>query len=118
MYMKQFILVFTAVMFLANTFAVSAWAKPCMGMNPVSSITKTVDADTPPCHEQQDRQKQAKHCDGLCLCIHAAINQTATLTENADFLPHLIKSDRDIVQQEDAALWATYPPRRPPKYNS
>lgn len=116
--MKQFVLIFTAIMFLANTFAVSAWAKPCMSMNPVSSISKTTDVDTPPCHEQQDQQKQAKHCDGLCLCFHAAINQTPTLAESADFIPPAVKADNQLEQQDAVALWATYPPRRPPKLNS
>ena len=36
--MKRFILMFVAVMFFANTFAVSAWAKPCVNMDMQPSI--------------------------------------------------------------------------------
>ncbi len=116
--MKQYVLIFTAIMFLANTFAVSAWAKPCMGMNPVSSVTQMSDADMPPCHEDKQQQESSKHCDGLCLCAHAAINQTLTLTDSADFQPPAIKADHAIMPQTDVAFWASYPPLRPPIKNS
>jgi hypothetical protein len=42
--MKRLLFVFIAIMFLANSFAVSAWAKPCANMS-MSDM---------PCHEQQD----------------------------------------------------------------
>jgi hypothetical protein len=116
--MKHFILIFTAVMFLANTFAVSAWAKPCMKMDMSSMVAMADDADTPPCHEQQDQQKTAKHCNGVCLCLHAAISQTPTLSDGVTFDKPLLKTERVFKSQADVASMATAPPKRPPKQNS
>lgn len=117
--MKRFILMFTAIMFLANAFAVSVWAKPCVNMNEPSSMTQTMDMDDVPCHEKKDEQKSpTKHCDGVCLCFHASINQTPVLNNQASLDMPLGQSERLIAKNEHVASLATAPPRRPPKSTS
>jgi len=116
--MKHFILIFTAVLFLANTFAVSAWAQPFMNADLSSTLSMTMDGDTPPCHEQQDQQNTAKHCNGICLCLHVAINQTPTLSDGVTFDVPLVKTKRVFKSQADLASMATAPPKRPPKHIS
>lgn len=86
-----------------------------------SSITAakaTGTAATPPCHEQQGQQKTAKHCNGICLCLHAAISQTPTLSDGVSLNIPVIKVDRVFTSQARVASMATAPPKRPPKQNS
>lgn len=114
--MKHFILMFTAIMFLANAFAVSAWAKPCVNMNEPSSMTQMMDMGDMPCHEKQDEQKSpTTHCDGICLCFHVSINQTPVLNNQISLDMPLGQSERLISKNEHVASFATTPPRRPPK---
>lgn len=117
--MKRFILMFTAIMFLANAFAVSAWAKPCVSMNEPSSMAQAMDMGDMPCHEKQDEQKSpTKHCDRVCLCFHASINQTPVLNNQTSLDMPLGQSERLSLKNERIASMATAPPRRPPKPTS
>ena len=121
--MKCFILMFTAIMFLANTYAVSAWAKPCMNMDIQSSKAEIMAKSDMPCHESmkggQDEQKSpTKHCDGVCLCFHASINQTPVLNNSASLDIPSDQFERLITKNEHVASFATAPPRRPPKSTS
>lgn len=117
--MKRFILMFTAIMFLANAFAVSAWAKPCVNMNEPSSMVQTMDMGEMPCHEKQGEQKSpTKHCDGVCLCFHASINQTPVLNNQTSLDMPLGQSERLASKNEHVASMVTAPPRRPPKFIS
>lgn len=116
-------------MFLANTFAVSALAKTCKHMGEMSSASEmsmeqTSANDELPCHEHMkaDKSEQkppAKHCDGLCLCVHASVNQIIILEEIASFSDiDLSKSQAIITSTASVNSLATAPPRRPPKMNS
>lgn len=121
--MKRIILMFIAVMFLANTMTVSAWSKPCMNMNAPSSSAKVVQMEDMPCHEdmkkeQNEQQSPTKHCDGLCLCFHVSINQTPVLNDTTSLDTPLNKSERLTTKNERVASMATAPPRRPPKHIS
>lgn len=116
--MKRFILMFVAVMFLANTFAVSAWAKPCMNIDMASSVEQTMDMGDMPCHEDKEQKSPTNHCDGVCLCLHVSINQTPTLNDNSYLSIPIIKDQKLFSQNEHAASMSTAPPRRPPKTNS
>ena len=121
--MKRFILMFTAIMFLANTYAVSAWAKPCMNMDVQPSAAETMAKGDMPCHDAmkdgQDKQKSpTKHCDGVCLCFHASINQTPVLNNQTSLDMPLGQSERLASKNEHVASMVTAPPRRPPKFIS
>lgn len=116
--MKRFILMFVAVMFLANAFAVSAWAKPCMNMDMASSNQQTMDMSDMPCHEDKEQKSPTKHCDGVCLCLHVSINQTPVLYDQASLDMPLGQSERLVAKNERVASMATAPPQRPPKTNS
>ncbi|MBI1302039.1 MAG: hypothetical protein GC137_10380 [Alphaproteobacteria bacterium] len=121
--MKRFILMFTAIMFLANAFAVSAWAKPCVNMNEPLSMAQAMDMGDMPCHDamkdgQDEKKIPTKHCDGVCLCFHASINQTPVLNNQAGLDIPLGQSERLIVKNERVASMATAPLRRPPKHIS
>lgn len=117
--MKRFILMFVAVMFLANTFAVSAWAKPCVNMDMASSSQQMNNMADMPCHEDMDKeQTPTKHCDGVCLCFHVSINQTPVLNDMATFgLPDTQK-EQLFNKDERVASMATAPPSPPPKHTS
>jgi hypothetical protein len=121
--MKRFILMFTAVMFLANTFAVSAWAKPCINMDMSSSTQETMAPGDMPCHEsmkdgQNEKKPDTKHCDGVCLCFHVSINQTPILNDASKLDFPAMQSESVLSQNERVASMSTAPPRRPPKTNS
>ena len=117
--MKRFILMFTAIMFLANAFAVSAWAKPCVNMDKPSPMSETMEMGDMPCHEKEDEQKSpTKHCDGVCLCFHVSINQTPVLNTDSALNAPLGHSERLLVKNERVASMATAPPQRPPKHDS
>lgn len=118
--MKRFIICFTAVMFLANAFAVSAWAKPCVKMhdnNVVSSSMVSSDTEMP-CHQEKKKNTPAKHCDGLCLCLHVAMSQTPIVTDNINLNVPAMSADRVISENDQITTQATAPPRRPPEYIS
>lgn len=128
MNMKHFILMFVAVMFLANTVALSAWAKPCINIGMSSSSQHMANMDEMPCHENtnedinkdtNNQQKPAtQHCDGLCLCFHVSINQTPVLSDMVNIdMPHTQK-DRLLDQVKRFASMATAPPSPPPKRNA
>ena len=116
--MKRFILMFVAIMFLANTFAVSAWAKPCMNLDMKPSVQQSMNMSNTPCHEDKEPQSPNKHCDGICLCVHVSINQTPTLNDNSYLNIPIVKSQKLLNQNERVASMATSPPQRPPKTNS
>mgnify|MGYP000300709219 CR=1 FL=1 len=116
--MKRFILMFTAIMFLANAFAVSAWAKPCINMDMASSSQQAMDIGDMPCHEDKEQKSPTKHCDGVCLCLHVSINQTPVLNDQASLDVPLGQSERLNAANERVASMATAPLRRPPKSNS
>lgn len=117
--MKRFILMFAAIMFLANAFAVSAWAKPCVNINSTQISAEMTDMSDMPCHEGGDEQKSpVQHCDGLCLCLHASINQTPVLNDGFAFNAIMLHSERLSIENERVASMSSAPPRRPPKLNS
>ena len=116
--MKRFILIFVAVMFLANTFTVSAWAKPCINMDMASSSQQAMDMEGMPCHDDKEPKSPNKHCDGVCLCLHVSINQTPTLSDNSYLSIPIVKNQKLLNHNEHAASMSTAPPRRPPKLNS
>ena len=88
--MKLLLHVLVIAAFCFNGLAVNAWAKPCSIPNdsPAHQITKM------PCHGMSDAGKTGietqasespdpdpglsgcKHCDGVCLCLHASLNHT------------------------------------------
>lgn len=116
--MKRFILILTAIMFLANAFAVSAWAKPCINMDTASSSQQTMEMGDMPCHEDKKQKSPTKHCDGVCLCFHVSINQTPIINNNIALYAPLGNTERLFDKNERVASTATAPPQRPPKTNS
>lgn len=110
--MKHFILMFTVIVFLANIFAISAWAKPCNTLNDISPMLNTMSMEDIPCHEEQE---QTQHCDGICLCLHTCINQTSVLNSQNNIEIPPSKSERLAIKNVSVASIATAPPRRPPK---
>lgn len=118
--MKRFILFISAFMFLANTFAVSAWAKPCIMLNEPSPIATMSDGlDVPPCHKQQENNKSPlKHCKGLCLCFHASINQTPILSDSTAFYVPFGHQGRLTGSDERLASASIAPVAPPPKHSS
>ena len=124
--MKHFVLIFTALMFLANTVTVAAWAKPCasnMGAVSVQPMGDVAAGDDMPCHDQAEKNTgpdrkhndTAKHCDGLCLCVHASIHQTPVMLDDSLWNFPLVVPEKITVSNETVLSWASYPPRRPPK---
>jgi len=106
------------MMFLANTFAVSAWAKPCVNMDMSSPSQQMVDSSDMPCHEGNEQKTPTKHCDGVCLCLHVSINQIPILNDSSDLDVPIIQTDKLINKSDRVASMATAPPRRPPKHSS
>lgn len=117
--MKKLALFIFAVMFLANTVVVSAWAKPCL-MNSPAEMSQDMDTSMSsdmPCHDNQNEQK-TKHCDGICLCAHASISQTPIINQSESLNAPVSSSDYLTGNNETVNSRATAPPRRPPKFNS
>ena len=114
--MKHYIVVITAIMFLANAYVASAWAMPHVNINAPSSATEMANKTDMPCHAKQDKQKSpTKHCEGICLCFHVSINQTPILNNQASLIIPLNQFERLTINNERIASMATAPPRRPPK---
>jgi hypothetical protein len=103
--MKRLLFVFIAIMFLANSFAVSSWAKPCANMS-MSDM---------PCHEQQDESSPVAPCDGLCLCFHVSANQTPILDDFVRVEAFIGRADVFVNVDEFGPSMIMAPPRRPPK---
>lgn len=117
--MKRFLLMVTAIMFLANAYTVSAWATSCMNMDSSPSAADTSDmADTPCAEEGMQDTPSLTHCDGVCLCLHTAINQTPLINNDSGLNMPLRQSERLMVTHERIASKAATPPRRPPKTTS
>ena len=121
--MKKLAVFTLMVMFLANTVVVSAWAKPCMNSGSVEmtqEMSANMDSDMP-CHDekpQNEKKNQNKHCDGICLCLHASLSQTP-ITNDFDALALPDISKQQIAISQDAlASRTTLPLRRPPKSTS
>ena len=111
--MKRLILIFTMAMFLANTFVVTAWAKPCVG-SANASVTMEMAASTDmPCHNKSQEDTQ-HHCDGLCICLHVSTSQTP-IVNNASI--HNISLTQSVVwafSNEHIISRHPSPPHRPP----
>ena len=118
--MKHFVLIFTAIILIANTLVVSAWAKPCVGMiDAPQTAEKVMMMDGEPCHDDNRNEKSSnKHCDGVCLCFHVSINQTPTLANNANISMPLKSRDIPNRYNEQISSYASAPPSPPPKHYS
>ncbi len=116
--MKKFIWLFVITMFLANTIAVSAWAKPCIGQDSMAmSQEVTMDSDMP-CHEKaekKDTKDTTKHCDGVCLCLHVSISQTPIFSSSDSVTAPEIGYVSFFDSQNAVVSHKTSPPLRPPK---
>ena len=120
--MKRFSTVFLMVMFLANTGIVSAWAKPCM-MNDteMSEMSSNSDmGDMPPCHEENKSEEQDpnKHCEGLCLCLHASITQTPVLSDFVAVPDIALGAETYNPHNENVPSQDYSPSNPPPIFNS
>lgn len=119
--MKKFTWLFVTLIFLANTIAVSAWAKPCIGQDSMTmSQEMAMDSDMP-CHEkaeQKDTKKTTKHCDGVCLCLHVSINQTPIFNSSNSVTVPEIGYISFFDSQKAVVSYKTSPPIRPPKFIS
>lgn len=114
--MKCFVFVFTVITLLANTVAVSAWAKPYVNMSAPSSVAETVEMI---CHEKQNEPKSpTTHCHGVCLCFHASIAQTPILGDNSALNVPLGHLERFFIENHRVQSMAIAPPQRPPKSDS
>jgi len=121
--MKFYIALFVAIMFFANSLAVSAWAKPCDNMGEMKpAVQKIQSGPEMPCHEskeqpakEQNSKSPLKHCHGICLCLHAALNQTPVLNTLEAFKVPIGKAERMSIHHENASSLPQLPPLRPPK---
>ncbi len=113
--MKKLFIQTFIIIFLANTYTLAAWAKPCMmGTKPAQTVEKM------DCHEQQEQKnEQAPHCKDLCLCLHVSLNQTPTL-QNVPALSAPMTAFNNRIESKDISLTTliTAPPRRPPRHFS
>ena len=117
--MKKLFVFILMVMFLANTFVVSAWAKPCVKSSSfvmAQDMRANMDADMP-CHDEK-QQSQTQHCDGLCLCLHVAMGQTVILNDFDVLEPLNISEVQFTISQDALVSRQTAPPRRPPKFTA
>lgn len=116
--MKAAFLTFTLIMFLANSFAVAAWAKPCFEEEkPMPTMSHEM-GDIP-CHEKQDvPKKSGQHCEGACLCLHTSMTQMNIPGDSVISDIEMREAKPAINNNEDAASVKTAPPRRPPKLYS
>lgn len=119
--MKRFIVLCIAILFLANTIVVSAWAHPCQNMSsaPQVSEAQISGADIPPCHKNQiqpsSKDETRGHCTGLCLCIHASICAVNYIPTQASLTPPpMLSRAKLVIHHEYAQSFAYAPPRRPP----
>jgi hypothetical protein len=130
--MKCFVLILTAIMFLANTFIVSAWAKPCINMNTPSSTAQSMEMDesAAPCpmmskahntldtaqqDQRQDHDIPHKHCEGMCLCLHASIQQMPITVQFHEWNIVIDQSDYILARSQLYVSQSIAPPYEPPK---
>lgn len=132
--MKRILLMFVAVMFLANIFVVSAWAKPCLKMDmslpfsvPVHQVTE--DKGGMPCHDGQavmslsekasekplDQPSTTPHCDGVCLCFHVSVSTTPILSDDFKLTVPVPHAEKLFLKNASFASVFKAPPHRPPK---
>lgn len=120
--MKKFSIVFLMVMFLANTVAVSAWAKPC-AINDTEKSEMASNSDIGnilPCHEENMPEKQdpTKCCEGICLCLHISSTQMLLLTDYDILLNMVLRADSYNLYDESTPSRDTSPSHPPPIYIS
>lgn len=117
--MKKLAVLALIVMFLGNTVVMSAWAKPCMSDSSIEMMQEMsagMDSDMP-CHDEKSQNK-TNHCDGVCLCLHASLNQTLITNDVAALALFDISKQQIIISQDVLTSRTTLPPRRPPKFIS
>lgn len=105
---------FTAVMFLANAFAVSAWSQPCLDMNGSSFTLEMVDKNDEPCHEQSSDNEPC--CEGLC--VHCHVNPAPHTYNSEVLIFNVIGKDNLFSYEDRLSSVDLLPPRRPPKLSS
>lgn len=116
--MKKYGLFLLAVIFLTNTIAMTAWAKPCM-TNPAPQPSAEMKMD---CHKQMQEQGKKKqdrqHCEGICLCEHANLNQTPIIEQPSFLKAPLLSFER--IEEKITALHtrSISPLRKPPRVHS
>ncbi len=121
--MKRLLLFFFAFAFAFNALSLSAFAAAC----PHGSAYEAQKASPSvmPCHEagqkKQDHSQKTDqkpgHCEGICLCLHAALGPIATLTRtSAHFENHALMKSTILPAGPDVFVThLTVPLDRPPK---
>lgn len=102
------------VMFIAHSFAVSAWAQPCFNMVKIDQ-EQTTDTAKMLCHDRDEQKSPIQHCDGICLCFHASLHQTPLLSGSKSCAAPMFATLRLAHENEHLVSIAMMPPRRPPK---
>lgn len=123
--MKKMTVLTLLFVFIANTFVLSAWAKPCMHdvtVEETQEVTKSMTYDMP-CHEhsvdnKEKPESQNTHCDSVCLCLHISLHQTPILgyINPLDFSVN--SKQQIIISPDNLTSRSILPPRRPPKTKS
>lgn len=117
MKMKRFLITFLMTMFLANTFVMSAWAKPCMiNDKEITEMSLSSDSgDMLPCHEENESEKTDpnNHCEGICLCLHVSTSQTPVLS-NFIAVPDIALGTEIYHSSNESVPSQDYSPSNPP----
>lgn len=102
-------------MFIANTFVVPAWAKPCDHGMAAAQIMAELATDKP-CHSTQKQDEQPQnHCDGICLCAHAALNQTLFHKTAERAVVPIVGTQKFALTKTEPTTRTAPPLKRPPK---
>lgn len=110
--MKKVFFFILSIIFVANTIAQVAWAKPCPNSNNTHlEISVEDDMD---CHKKK-QEKNTKHCEGICLCDHIQNSQTPFLEKPYNLKKLQTVSQKILSTNETGKSRHPSPQRRPPR---
>lgn len=121
--MRKLLIVILVLVFALNGVVSAAWAATTVSH---SSFQMEISVDMPEaamadCHEmsaeaeQNNSEKSTEHCQGLCLCVHAATSSVFNLSDAVDLTLPMIYGSFVLGQEAQPHSAQTPPLKRPPR---
>lgn len=118
--MKQLAVFTLLLMFIANMAMTSAHAgmdpSLCLGPNkPAATQSNMMASADMPCHDTATQAQTNNHCQGLCLCLHAATVSTLILHDVHSVIVPNISTYKMVIRDDNRTSNLTFPLLRPPQ---
>lgn len=106
--MKHIIYLTCMIIFLFNSFAITAWAETCV-MHQNHTIMAEIN-----CHDMDEETQKDTHCNGICLCEHIELSATPIIPE-INLLQEPLAHENTVISELETFISKTHAPRlRPP----